>query len=347
MQGTAQARRYKQFAAVLAFAALLIWQRMIIWRAVMQLLCGFLLAIAALPAAKLFEKRLSPGISAALAMLCLSAALVLFLLLLVPPVVNQGRQLAAVLPSLIDKVGGWAASAQNFLKEKGFPVDAFMGESLIKKGEALLGSAAPAVMKRAGALADGLGLWLLAPLFAFYFVRDRERIGSWLLSLLPIGKRELTVKALREMRRETAGYLRGQLLISCAVGGLTALGLLICGIPAWLLLGLLMGILELIPYVGPFIGGVLVLFFSMQQGLTRTLWAMGVVLLVQQLEGSMLSPSLMSGATRLHPVAVLLCVMVGGAVGGIAGILLAIPLLLCIRATLRVLALRSSYASRE
>ena len=123
------------------------------------------------------------------------------------------------------------------------------------------------------------------------------------------------------------------------LGGLTALGLMLCGVPAWLLLGAAMGVLELIPYIGPFLGGMLVLLFSWQNGISRLLWAMGVVILVQQLEGGMLSPQLMSDATRLHPVAVLLCVMLGGAAGGIAGILLSVPLLLCVRAALRVISL--------
>ena len=142
------------------------------------------------------------------------------------------------------------------------------------------------------------------------------------------------------MRREAGGYLRGQLLVSLAVGGFTGLGLLLCGVPSWLLLGFLMGLLELIPYVGPFLGGVLVALFAWPGGWSRMLWSLGVVVLVQQLEGGMLSPQLMSETTRLHPIVVLLCVMAGGAAGGIAGVLLAIPAVLCLRAALRVIQLK-------
>lgn len=149
---------------------------------------------------------------------------------------------------------------------------------------------------------------MLAPVFAFYLLRDRRRVADWLLSLLPPGRREMTVRIVREMGRESVGYLRGQLLVSLAVGGFTGLGLLLCGVPSWLLLGLLMGILELIPYVGPFLGGVLVALFAWPGGWSRMLWSLGVVVLVQQLEGGMLSPQLMSETTRLHPIVVLLCV---------------------------------------
>ena len=99
--------------------------------------------------------------------------------------------------------------------------------------------------------------------------------------------------------------------------------------------------------MGPFLGGALVFLFAWQTGLSRLLWAMGVVVLVQQLEGGMLSPQLMSDATRLHPVAVVLCVMVGGKAAGVAGILLAVPLVLCARAALRVISLFGGGPSPE
>ena len=215
-----------------------------------------------------------------------------------------------------------------------------MRESLLEKGEGLLSDTAGSLTKRLGGVAGGIGRWMLAPVFAFYLLRDRRRVADWLLSLLPTGRREMTVRIVREMGRESVGYLRGQLLVSLAVGGFTGLGLLLCGVPSWLLLGLLMGILELIPYVGPFLGGVLVALFAWPGGWSRMLWSLGVVVLVQQLEGGMLSPQLMSETTRLHPIVVLLCVIAGGAAGGVAGVLLAIPAVLCVRAALRVIQLK-------
>lgn len=324
--------------ALTALAAV-IWARELLWQAVVQLFFGMLVALAALPIMKLMEKKLSSGVAASLSMMSLSLALIAALLLLVPPVVEQFKQLAAMLPALLASLEQWMREGQAWLAQNGFPVDEGMKASLLGKGEQLLSGAAPAVMSWAQGMMGSVSKWMLAPVFAFYFLRDRRRIGTWLLMLVPIGKRGLTVKMLREMRRETIGYLRGQLMVSAAVGGLTALGLMLCGVPAWLPLGMIMGVLELIPYVGPFLGGVIVALFALQGGLARTLWALGVVILVQQLEGGMLSPQLMSDATQLHPIAVLLCIMLGGAAGGMAGILLSVPLLLCLRAGLRVVSL--------
>ncbi len=336
--------RYVRVRALWLAAALAaaFWARDLIWQAVVQLFFGMLVALAALPVMKRLEKRFSPGASATLSITSLSALLIASLLLLAPALITQGRQLIAMLPAMYNAAEEWLVRAQGWLAENGIALDGELRGSLLSRGEEALSAAAPAAMAWVGGVAGSLGKWMLAPVFGFYFLRDRRQIGQWLLSLTPVEKRDMIVHILREMRRETAGYLRGQLMVSAVVGGLTALGLMFCGVPAWLLLGVIMGVLEMIPYVGPFLGGVLVALFSLPGGLARTLWALGVVIVVQQLEGGMLSPQLMSDATRLHPVAVVLCVMLGGTAGGIGGILLSVPLLLCARAALRVIGLRQA-----
>lgn len=315
-----------------AAAAVLIWGRQWLWQAAVQMFLGMLVALAALPLARRLEKHVSSGTAASLSIVGLSAIAFAALFLILPPLIRQGRELTAMVPALLERLGRMAARGRMWLERNGLALD---GTWI---GPDALGAAAPRVMGWMGGMAGSIGQWMLAPVFAFYFLRDRKRIAVWLMMLLPAQKRGLAVRILREMKRETAGYLRGQLTVSAVVGGLTAVGLLFCGVPSWLALGALMGLLELIPYVGPVIGAVLVALFALPLGWARTLWALGVVLAVQQAEGSMLSPQLLSDATRLHPVVVILCVTVGGAAAGIGGILLSAPLLLCIRSALRVIA---------
>ena len=329
-----------RFVGWIAVAAVLVWARSLVWQAAVQLFLGWLVALCALPVMKRLERKCSPGIAAGLALAALGAGVLGAFLLLLPPLIRQGRELVAMLPGLMNGARALLTQGQQWLSRSGLAVDGAFQELLFSRGEAALGAAAPAVMNWMGGMAGGIGQWLLAPVFAFYFLRDRRRSTRWLMTFLPASRRGMAVRILREMRRETAGYLRGQLMISAAVGGLTAVGLLFCGIPAWLALGALMGILEWIPYAGPFLGGMLVALLALPQGMGRMLWALGVVVVVQQVEGSMLSPQLMGGATRLHPVVILLCVTLGAAAGGMAGVLLAAPLVLCLRAALRVMALQ-------
>lgn len=340
MQAQRKRLHWKRGAWCVPLGLLALWQWTLFSNMIRQLFSGLLVMLAALPLMRRLEKRLSSSWAATLAMAGLSVGLLLLLLVLIPPLAGQARQVGSALPELYRQVGDLLRRGEEWLGRNGVAVEQRMRESLLKKGESLLSGAAGALTKRLNGVAGGIGRWMLAPVFAFYLLRDRRRIADWLLSLLPPGRREMTVRIVREMGRESVGYLRGQLLVSLAAGGFTGLGLLLCGVPSWLLLGLLMGILELIPYVGPFLGGVLAALFAWPGGWSRMLWSLGVVVLVQQLEGGMLSPQLMSETTRLHPIVVLLCVMAGGAAGGIAGVLLAIPAVLCVRAALRVIQLK-------
>lgn len=320
--------------------AILFWARKLVWQASVLMFLGLMLSLLALPLMKRLERRFSPGLAASLSMAGVGAALVGGLTLLVPFLIRQGRQLAALVPGLLSTAGTWMDRGRLWLAENGLVVDGSWQDSLLSRAQESVGVVAPSVLGWLGGMAGGVGRWMLASAFAFYFLRDRRRIAQWLILLLPVSLRGLAVRILREIRRETTGYLRGQLLVSGVVGALTAIGLLFCGIPAWLMLGILMGVLELIPYVGPVLGGVLVALFSLPEGFSRMLWALGVVVVVQQAEGSLLSPQLLSEATRLHPIAVILCITLGGSAAGITGILLSVPLLLCVRASLRVLAQR-------
>ena len=175
----------------------------------------------------------------------------------------------------------------------------------------------------------------LAPLLAFYLLRDRRRISANLTLLAPVKYRRAVVLAAREMRRETAGFLRGQLLLSGMVGLLTGLGLLLVGTPGWLVLGILMGIMELIPYIGPIIAGIPAVLLALSGGWSRALWTLAVLVGVQQLEGGFLSPRMLSGATKLSPLTVLLSISAGGVLGGTRGMLLALPVVVSLRGAAR------------
>lgn len=327
----------RRWGVGLALAAVIIICRSLVWLALQQLFYGLMVALLALPVMRVLEKRLKPSLAASLAMTSLSASVILLIALILPALIEQGRQLAAMLPQLWSSLDNLLAQVEGWLGENGMTLQG-LRESITQNLRGIASAVLPETLGYVSGAAETLGKVMLAPVFAFYMLRDRRAICGWLTLLVPITLRERALITLREMRRELGGFLRGQLLISACVGGLTAIGLLICGVPAWLLLGFFMGVMELIPYLGPFLGGAMVLFFALPGGVSRAMWALGVVILVQQLEGGMISPGLMSETTRLHPIVVVLCVVLGGVAGGVMGILLAVPIVLCIRAALKTLA---------
>ena len=318
-------------AGLLVAVALL---RHVLWALLVQLAAAAVLMLLALPLCRLLERRWSASMSAALSLGVLAGGIIAAILLLVPPVVRQFQQLTDALPAVI----AWCQQRLQWLQ-------AWLAErdiSLIPARDEIFGQLSGRIGGWVASLAgivvhaaQGVSQLLLSPLLAFYLLRDRRRIASGLTLTIPVRYRARAVRAAREMRRETAGFLRGQLILSLAVGVFTGLSLLVVGTPGWLLLGVFMGVMEMVPYIGPFIAGVPAVLLAMQGGLARTLWTLGALVLVQQLEGTFLSPRLLSGATRLHPLLVLLAISAGGMLGGTLGMVAVIPAMVSVRGALR------------
>jgi len=308
--------------------------RRVLWMLGMQVAAAALLMLLALPLCRLMERRMPPSVAAVTALLALGTGAVGIALLLVPPILRQMQQMMADLPAVLTWLRGWWDGAVRWMAARGLDI-APVREEIFALVSSRAGSFVSGVVGTAARLVSSVSRVLLAPLLAFYFLRDRRRIAASLTMLLPVQHRAQGVRAAREMRRETAAFLRGQLLLSLSVGGLTALGLLLTGTPGWLLLGLLMGLLELVPYVGPLIAGIPAVLLALQNGWGSALWTLAVLFAVQQVEGTFLSPRLLAGATQLHPLAVLLLVSAGGMLGGAWGMVAVIPAVVSIRGALR------------
>lgn len=318
--------------AGIAALAVLLWP--VIASLLTQLAAGWLLMALALPLCRILEKHMKPTLAAILSFAALLALAVALVLLALPPLVGQFRQLASSLPELVKSAAGWIDQLQAWLEERGLSLAPVRGELVTALSERV-GMLAGWIANAAGRVVQSMSKVFLAPLIAFYLLRDRRMICTRLLLIAPVAWRKRVVRAAREMRRETLGFLRGQLLLSAAVGTMTSVGLLLTGTSGWLALGALMGVMELIPYIGPVIAGVPAVLISLGGGLMQGVWTIAVLLIVQQIEGSVLSPQLLSGATRLHPLAVLAAVSAGGMLAGAMGMLAAVPVVVSVRGAAR------------
>ncbi len=331
-QTTAPRWRLILFGAGTAIAAYLL--RGVLRALGMQLLAASLLMLLALPLCRQLEKRLSPGMAAAASLALLLAGTALLLMLLIPAAAGQVEALVASLPALLETLKMYLSRVTGWLAERGMELTP-LRDGLLERITGAAGTIVTRAMGIATSLISSLSKVLLSPLMAFYLLRDRRRIAAGLTLLLPVSCRARGVRAAREMKRETAAFLRGQLVLSLAVGAMTALGLLLTGTPAWLLLGVLMGILELVPYIGPLIAGVPAVLLALQGGWARAAWTAAVLVAIQETEGAVLSPRLVGNATALHPLAVLLLISAGGMVAGALGMVLVIPLVVSVRGAAR------------
>lgn len=183
-----------------------------------------------------------------------------------------------------------------------------------------------------------LGL-LLTLVLSFYMVKDSHNIVEYLENLVPAPYREEVVDLVHEIDQVWRAFFRGQLILSTVVGVVTGSGLAILGVPNALLLGILAGILELIPNIGPTIAAIPAIGIAFFQGSTHLAisnpWFALVVALmyvvIQQVENNVLVPRIIGGSVHLHPVVVLIGVLGGASVAGILGIFLAAPVIASVR----------------
>ena len=175
-------------------------------------------------------------------------------------------------------------------------------------------------------LLEVLLVFILAPLIALYLLIDLPRLGHDLANLVPLGHREEMIDLGNKVSRAVGGFFRGQLFVALAVGIMSSIGFYIIDLPFWLVIGAIAGFFNLVPLVGPYIGGGLgFLVGTFSGGIGLGLKAALVELIVQQLDNHVISPNVMKRTVNLHPVTVMLSLLAGATLAGFWGVLLGVP----------------------
>ncbi|MEX1279798.1 MAG: AI-2E family transporter [Acidimicrobiia bacterium] len=173
---------------------------------------------------------------------------------------------------------------------------------------------------------EAFALFLVAPVVAFYILIDLPRLGQTAVDLLPERTRGETLHVAQRLSRALGGFVRGQLLAASFVAVLSAIGYRIIGLDLWLIVAIIAGLFNMIPFVGPWIAGTLAVGVALVSGSLGTVIAAAVVaLVVQQLDNNFVSPLVLRATVKLHPALIILALLVGGSVGGLLGLILAVP----------------------
>ncbi|ARI53546.1 AI-2E family transporter [Streptomyces bacillaris] len=186
----------------------------------------------------------------------------------------------------------------------------------------------------AGGLLSGISLVgtlvatsVLALLLTFFFLRDSDRAVHLAHSVAPRGTGDLVEAMGRRAFEAVEGFMRGTTFIALIDAVCITVGLLILDVPGAVGLGALVFVGAYIPYLGAFISGaVAVLVALADRGFVIALWALGVVLAVQVLEGHVLQPVIQSRTVQMHPAMIMVALTAGASVAGLLGMLLAVPL---------------------
>jgi predicted PurR-regulated permease PerM len=181
-------------------------------------------------------------------------------------------------------------------------------------------------------VAEGLAVLVLAPLLALYMLIDLRRGKALAVELTPPRHREEAVYLAGAVATALGSFVRGQLLVAFIVGVASSIGLWLLGIPFWLIIGILAGILNLIPFAGPVVGGALAAVVALLDGsVGKALLAIVVFTLIQQVDNHVITPLVQRARVQLSPMIIVLALIVGGSLAGLLGVLVAVPLTAAVR----------------
>ncbi|KYO64555.1 hypothetical protein ATZ99_19910 [Thermovenabulum gondwanense] len=167
---------------------------------------------------------------------------------------------------------------------------------------------------------------ILGPIIGFYLLKDFKKIKKNIEDILPEKYRLLIFPFLNKIDFALGKYIRGQLIVCFFIGVLTTLILYIFKIEFALLIGILAGVTNIIPYFGPIIGALPAVIIALMKCPQKIPWVLLSLFIIQQVESGIISPWIMGENLNLHPLTVIFSLMVGGTFFGIWGLILSIPM---------------------
>lgn len=343
-QHSPSGRHLWQIAAVqdvfwLSLAVLVVWFGFLISDVLNPILIGFGLAYVLNPGVRLAEQRfgIARPVTVSMLMLIVTGLLAAALIGAGPQLIEQVDTLIERIPIYGQKVETWLEGDRPLAKE---------ARQLWTHVRDEAAQSASSLFQHSGRALDligtvlgttlYLGAWaFLLPVYTFVFAWKFDAMIAACREWLPESRRERLSDLTSQMDRAVGGFIRGRFLIALMMSAMLSVGWWLVGVPYWLLLGVLTGMLTIVPYASAMGWFVVLLVVIADDGnsdhsLTDALLlATAVFAVVQAFEGWVLTPWIQGRELSMHPLTILTLVLIGGAVGGLYGMLLAIPVVAC------------------
>lgn len=261
----------------------------------------------------------------------------LLVLVLIPPVSEQVSGLINALPGYVQGLQQIWYDLNDFIQQNpDGQIKTFL-DNLVAQASTLGSQIAS---KAAGGLLSGITGFVgnfinvfMMLVVSFWLAKDFPRIERELSNVVGPRRGEDYRIVTSVFSRSLSGYLRGIIITSTCTGVIAGLGFWMLGVPYSMLLGVVTGVLNIIPYIGPWTGGALAFLVGLSVGPVPAFMSIVVTVLAQQFTDNLISPKVMQSAVSLHPVLVIVALSAGGSLGGVAGMLLAVPLTAALKGT--------------
>jgi predicted PurR-regulated permease PerM len=267
----------------------------------------------------LAKHRVRRGFGVAIVYVLISVLLAIFSYLVFPTLAGQLKNLAFNLPDLLGRFGSGVQI-----------VEQYIGTANLQKALEQLSSqfsgAASNFFGTTFSIFGGIFNALVVLVISIYLVIQDKGVKNLILSVAPQRGRDFTAALAEKIQNKLGAWLRGQLLLMLIVGVLSYVALLFLGVKFALILALVACLLEIVPYAGPIIGGALAVVMAFFQSPILALFVIIAYIIIQQIEGYLLSPIIMRKAVGLNPVLIIIALIVGGNLAGILGVVVSVPL---------------------
>ncbi|BCB04931.1 AI-2E family transporter [Bacillus sp. KH172YL63] len=247
-----------------------------------------------------------------------------------PAIIHQLKDLSENAPLFTKQYQGWLKVVQS---ETSTWPDGIQDqlEERIDGLEAWVTGLVTVVLATVMKFMNSLLLVAIIPFVSFYLLKDITKVKAFLWRLTPKKWRKSAISFSRDVDESLGGYIRGQLLVCLIIGGLSAGTLWLIGMKYPLILGLIIGVTNVIPYFGPIIGAVPAVLVASTISLDMVMYVVIMVVVLQFLEGNILSPLIVGKSLHMHPLFIMAALILGGEVGGVIGMIVAVPILAVVK----------------
>lgn len=246
----------------------------------------------------------------------------IFLYILIPSILKESNNIGDIIGNIDDYIDGLYSKLKindiEFLKNIYVIINEKLNTFLVSFSESFLTNILEGM--------ENIISLAIIPIVTYYFLVDGELLFNKLLLILPTEKRIVIKKVLTHIDKVLSRYIVSQLFLSLIIGVITSIALLILGVNFAIPLGIFNGVLNIIPYFGPIIGGIPAVFVALIASPKKALITVLVVFLIQQIEGNILSPKITGDSTNMHPIMIIILLLIGEKLGGFVGMIIAVPI---------------------
>ena len=300
------------------FILLLVWFLFAIREIVLVFIISIIIASAIDPLADfLYKKKVPRGLSVILVYALFFGFIILIVSLLVRAITQEFKliaesdfqdELSSKIGIYKDQLSGFSEGLQNSFKE----IAGGISGTIFQTTKSVLTAGISVITVLA---------------VSFYLTVEESGMKNVIKHLTPYKHQAYAMKLVGKIQKKIGHWVLGQFILSLVIFGLTFLGLSLLKVEFALVLALIAGALEIIPYIGPFIAAIPAVFFAFLQNPALAVAVIVLYIIIQQLENHVIVPIVMSKSVGLNPVIVILGILIGGTLGGIVGAVIAVPVI--------------------